>query len=224
MKARLDRGTIALRAAKEFQDGDYVNLGGGIPTLCRLFIPEGKSVVFHSENGLMGYGPILTEEDRRQWDFDLTIAGGEFVAPLPGMCITDHATSFAIVRGGHLDVTVLGALQVSERGDLANWATTEGISDALIGGAMDMPVGVKKVIITMEHTTKEGKPKILKECYYPLTARGCVDLIVTDIAVIEVTEDGLVLKEVAPGWTPEEVQVLTEPRLKVAEDLREIEL
>jgi len=220
MKQRLDRETMAMRVAKEFQDGDVVNLGIGIPTLASNFIPQGRQVIFHTENGALGFGPIASEGEE---DIDLINAGGQFVTRLTGMSFFHHADSFAMIRGGHIDITVLGGLQVSERGDLANWMSPErGVGN--IGGAMDLAVGCKRVIVAMEHSTKEGNPKIVRACTYPLTAKECVDLIVTDLAVIEVTPQGLVLKEIAPGWTVDEVQALTEPQLKVAEDLKEIEL
>lgn len=220
MKQRLDRETMAMRVAREFQDGDVVNLGIGIPTRASNFIPRGRQVIFHTENGALGFGPIAAEGAE---DIDLINAGGQFVTRLPGMCFFHHADSFAMIRGGHIDITVLGGLQVSERGDLANWMSPErGVGN--IGGAMDLAAGCKKVIVAMEHTTKEGNPKIVRKCSYPLTAKECVDLIVTDLAVVEVAPQGLVLKEIAPGWTADEVQALTEPRLIVAEDLKEIEL
>jgi len=220
MKHRLDRQTVAMRVAKEFQDGDVVNLGIGIPTLASNFIPEGRQIIFHTENGALGFGPIAPEGEE---DIDLINAGGQFVTRLPGICFFHHADSFAMIRGGHIDITVLGGLQVSEKGDLANWMSPErGVGN--IGGAMDLAVGAKKVIVAMDHTTRDGQPKIVKECTYPLTAKGCVDLIVTDLAVIEVTPHGLGLREVAPGWSVEEVQALTEPHLLVAEALRVIEL
>jgi 3-oxoacid CoA-transferase B subunit len=221
MKERLDRQTIALRVAKEFHDGAVVNLGGGIPTLAANFVPEGRRVIFHAENGVLGFGgvPAKAEEEN---PYFLGANGLPFTA-LPGMSFFHHADSFAMIRGGHIDITVLGALQVSEKGDLANWTFPErGIGN--IGGAMDLAAGCSKVIIAMEHTTPKGQRKILKECSYPLTASRCVDLIVTDIAVIEVTPQGLVLKETAPGWTAEEVQSLTEPKMLVSPDLMEIEL
>lgn len=220
MKQRLDRETIAMRVAREFQDGGVVNLGIGIPTLASNFIPEGRQVIFHTENGALGFGPIAPEGEE---DIDLINAGGQFVTSLPGMCFFHHADSFAMIRGGHIDITVLGGLQVSEKGDLANWMSPErGVGN--IGGSMDLAVGARRVIVAMEHTTTEGQPKIVRKCSYPLTAKGCVDLIVSDVAVIEVTPHGLVLREVAPGWSAEEVQALTEPQLLMAEDLKEIEL
>ncbi len=219
-KPRLDRDTMALRVAREFEDGMVVNLGIGIPTLCVNFIPAGRQILFHTENGALGFGPIASPEEV---DIDLVNAGGQFVTPKTGMSFFSHDESFAMIRGGRIDVCVLGGMQVSERGDLANWLLPErGIGS--IGGAMDLAFGAKKLIVVMEHTTLDGKPKILDKCSYELTAPRCVDLIVTDIAVIGVTEEGLVLKEVAPGWSAEEVQALTEPKLKLAPDLKEIEL
>jgi len=221
MKQRLDRETIAMRAAKELTDGDYANLGLGIPQLCALHIPEG--VLFESENGALGYGPLVTQDELEKADQHYIDAGSKYFTPAPGMAIFDMVTSFAMIRSGRL-ITILGGMQVSEKGDLANWNTGADPLGGTIGGGMDLAVGAKKVIITMEHTTKEGKPKIVKQCTAPLTAKECVDLVITDLAVIEPTPDGLVLKEVAPGWTAEEVQALTEPKLIVAEDLKEIEL
>jgi 3-oxoacid CoA-transferase B subunit len=221
MKERLDRQTIALRVAKEFYDGVVVNLGGGIPTLAANFVPEGRKVIFHAENGALGFGgvPDAPEEE----DPCFLGANGLPFRALPGMSFFHHADSFAMIRGGHIDITVLGALQVSERGDLANWTFPErGIGN--IGGAMDLAACCGKTIVAMEHTTPKGQLKILRECRYPLTAAGCVDLIVTDIAVIHVTPKGLVLTETAPGWTAEEIQALTEPRVIVSADLKEIEL
>jgi 3-oxoacid CoA-transferase B subunit len=223
MKARLDRETIALRAAKELQDGWVVNLGVGIPTLAPKYIPEGKTVIFHTENGALGFGPPLSEGESGHKDYNLINAGAQFITPRPGMSFFDHATSFGMIRGGHLDVTILGAFQVSKRGDLANWTSPERTVQ-IIGGSMDLAAGAKRVIVTMEHTTKDDKPKILNRCTYPLTCKECVNLIVTDIAVIEVTKEGLLLKEVAPDWTAAEVQALTEAELFVTSDLKEIEL
>ena len=224
MKARLEPEVIAMRVAKEFQDGDYVNLGFGLGTDAASFIPPDKTVILHSEQGVLGFGRILDEGEEELADYNLTNAGGQFVAPTPGMCFFNHVDSFAMVRGGHLDVTVLGALQVSEKGDLANWSLDPEGKVGNIGGAMDMPVGIKKVIVAMEHTTRHKHIKILKKCTLPLTCPTCVDLIVTDLAVIDVTPQGLVLKETAPGWTVEEVQSLTEPKLIPADDLKEMEL
>ena len=220
MKMRLDEETIALRAAKEFEDGMVVNLGYGMPGLCANFIPEGRTVFFQSENGTLGYGPLLTDEEK---DYELINASDQPVAPLPGMCFFDSATSFDMIRGGHIDVVILGAYQVSEKGDLANWGRP-GRPATGMGGGMDLALGGKKLMVMMLHTTKEGGPRIVRQCTFPLTARNCVKKIFTDIAVIDVTKQGLVLREVAPAWTAEEVQALTEARLIVGEDLKEIEL
>jgi len=221
MKQRLEREVVAMRAAKELKDGDCVNLGIGIPNLCALYIPEG--VLFETENGALGYGPLVREDEIERADQHYVDAGGRFFTPAPGMAIFDMVTSFAMIRSGRL-ITILGGLQVSEKGDLANWNTGADPLGGTIGGGMDLAVGGKRVIITMEHTTKEGQPKVVKECTAPLTAKECVDLIITDLAVIQVSPDGLVLKEVAPGWAAEEIQALTEPRLIVAKDLKEIDL
>jgi 3-oxoacid CoA-transferase B subunit len=219
-KFKLDRQTMALRVAKEFQDGDYVNLGIGIPVLASNYVPAGREVVFQSENGVLGFGEIHTAGEG---DPDFVNAGGQPVSIIPGTSFLSHDESFSLIRGGHLDISVMGGLQVSEKGDLANWLVPER-QIGTIGGAMDLAVGAKRLIIAMNHTTKDGEPRIVKKCTYPLTAVECVNLVVTDIAVIEVTKEGLVLKEVAPGWTPEEVQKVTEAKLIVAPDCREIEL
>jgi 3-oxoacid CoA-transferase subunit B len=219
-KQRLDREAMALRAAMEFVDGMVVNLGIGIPTLCSNYIPEGREVLFHTENGALNFGPLAPPE---QSDLQLVNAGGQYVTPKPGMSFFTHDESFSMVRGGRIDICALGGMQVSEKGDLANWLLP-GRGIGSIGGGMDLAFGAKKLIIIMEHNSKDGQPKILKKCTYELTAPQCVDLIVTDIAVIEVTPKGLVLKEVAPGWSAEEVQALTEPELIIATDLKEIEL
>jgi 3-oxoacid CoA-transferase B subunit len=221
MKERLDRQTIAFRVAKEFPDGAIVNLGAGIPTLAANFVPEGKTVIFHAENGVLGFGGVPgNPEDEKAYYLG---ANGLPFTPMPGMCFFHHADSFAMIRGGHIDITVLGALQVSEKGDLANWTFPErGIGN--IGGAMDLASGCARMIVAMEHVTPKGQLKILKRCSYPLTAAHCVDTIITDIAVIKVTPKGLVLHETAPGWTPDEVQAYTEPKMIISPDLREIEL
>ena len=221
MKGRLDEQTMALRVAKEFEDGMVVNLGIGIPSLAANFIPEEKEIIFHSENGCLGFGPAATSEEEE--DFNLVNASGQFVSRRPGMSFFDHAESFSMIRGKHIDLCVLGGLQVSEKGDLANWTLSEKKLGGM-GGAMDLAIGAARLIIAMTHTTKDDKPKILKQCTFPLTAPRCVSLIITDLAVIEVTEEGLVLKEIAPGWSVAEVQELTEPKLIVAPDLHEVEL
>ena len=225
MKQRLDEQTVALRVAKELQDGWYVNLGFGIPTLVSNFISEDRAILFLAENGLLGYGPIASTEEASEMGWCYVNAGAQPVLPAPGMAIFDYGEAFDMIRGGHLDLTVLGGLQVSQKGDLANWRlpTYKG-KGGTIGGAMDLAACVKRVFVAMTHTEKDNKPKIVKECTYALTAKECVDLIITDLAVIEVTGDGLVLKEIAPGWRVEEIQALTEPRLIVAEGLKDIEL
>ncbi len=217
---RLPREVIAMRVARELPDGSYVNLGIGIPTLVSQFIPEGRSVIYHSENGILNYGPMAPEGEE---DIDLINAGGQFLQPVPGMAFFHSAEAFGMIRGGHIDVSVLGALQVSERGDLANWMVPQrGVGN--IGGAMDLAAGAKRVIVAMEHTTPKGDHKIVPECTFPLTARECVSLICTDVAVIEASPAGLVLTEVAPGWTAEEVQSITGAPLRVSPGLKEIEL
>jgi 3-oxoacid CoA-transferase B subunit len=220
MKMRLDEETIALRAAKEFEDGMVINLGYGMPGLCANFIPEGRTVFFQSENGILGYGALLTDEEK---DYELINASDQPVTPLAGMCFFDSAASFDMIRGGHVDVVILGAYQVSEKGDLANWGRP-GRPATGMGGGMDLALGGKKLMVMMLHTTKEGGPRIVRQCTFPLTARNCVNKIFTDIAVIDVTKQGLVLREVAPAWTAEEVQALTEAKLIVGKDLKEIEL
>lgn len=224
MKARLSRELIAMRVAQELFDGAVVNLGIGIPTLVSNFIPEDITVIFQTENGALGFGPIVSpDEFSEKADVDLINAGGQYLIPVPGMCFFDSVMSFEIIRGGHIDITVLGAIEVSEKGDLANWMIPKrGVGN--IGGAMDLAFNAKKVVVAMEHTTKDGKPKIVKECRAPLTAPQCVSLIVTDIAVIEVTAEGLLLKEIVAGWTAEEVQALTEPKLIISPSLKEMEL
>jgi 3-oxoacid CoA-transferase B subunit len=220
MKIRLDEQTIALRAAKEFGDGMVINLGYGMPALCANFIPEGRTVFFQSENGVLGYGALGTDEEK---DYELINASDQPVTPLPGMCFFDSATSFDMIRGGHIDMVILGAYQVSEKGDLANWGRP-GRPATGMGGGMDLATGCKELVVMMLHTTKEGGPRIVKQCTFPLTAKNCVNKIFTDLAVLDVTPKGLILREVAPGWTAEEVQGLTEAKLISAEDLKEIEL
>jgi 3-oxoacid CoA-transferase B subunit len=219
-KERLHREIIAMRVAREFDDGNVVNLGLGIPTLCSQFVPEGNSVVYHAENGVLNYGPMAEEGEE---DVDLTNAGGQFLAWVPGMAFFNSADSFGMIRGGHIDVSVLGALQVSEKGDLANWMLPQrGIGN--VGGAMDLASGAKMTIVAMEHVDKNGNSKIVKECTFPLTGSRCVSLIVTDIAVIEIKKEGLVLKEVAPGWTSADIQEETDADLIVAPDLQDFVL
>ena len=219
-KERLDREVVAMRVARELPDGGYVNLGIGIPTLVSTFVSEDNVVFYHSESGVLNCGPLADEGEQ---NIDLINAGGQFLQPVPGMAFFNSVEGFAMIRGGHVDVTVLGAHQVSARGDLANWMLPErGVGN--IGGAMDLAAGARQVIVAMEHTDRQNRPKIVEECTYPITGKECVSLIVTDIAVMEPTSQGLVLKEVAPGWTPEEVQELTEARLIISPDLKEYEL
>jgi len=207
MKMRLDEQTIALRAAKEFEDGMVINLGYGMPALCANFIPEDRTVFFQSENGILGYGSLGSDEEK---DYELINASDQPVTPLPGMCFFDSAASFDMIRGGHIDLVILGAYQVSEKGDLANWGRP-GRPATGMGGAMDLATGSKKLMVMMLHTTKEGNPRIVRQCSFPLTAKNCVSKIFTDLTVIDVAKQGLVLREVAPGWTVAEVQALTEP-------------
>jgi len=220
-KERLPRELIAMRVAAEFRGGEFVNLGIGIPNLVAEFTPPEKGVIFHAENGLLGIG--RAQEVGKVEIPDMANAGGQPVTAIPGAWIMDSAESFAIVRGGHLDIAVLGGLQVSETGDLANHMRA-GRAFGSVGGAADIATGARRLFVAMEHTTKDGELKILRRCTYPLTAVGVVKKVFTDVAVISVTPDGLVLEEVAPGWTPEEVQQVTEPPLRVSPDLREIQL
>lgn len=219
----LSRELIALRVSSELEDGTYVNLGIGIPTLVSDWI-EGRDIILQSEIGMLNTGPLAGPDNVDQ---DLINASCQPVTELPGTCYFCNAESFAMIRGGYMDVAVLGALQVSEKGDLAGWNNpSRGLPGNIgnIGGSMDLAVGAKKVIIAMSHTTRKGTPKIVTELTYPPTARGVVKLVVTDLAVIEVTPQGLLLKEVAPGLTADDVQSVTEPKLIVSPNLKEIQL
>jgi 3-oxoacid CoA-transferase B subunit len=220
-KPRLTREQIAQRAAMELPDGAYVNLGWGIPNLIADYLPKDITVYFHSENGILGMGRRAKPEEE---DFDLVDAMKVPVTLIPGASFFHQADAHLMTRGGHLDVAVLGGFQVSEKGDLANWKVPGAKGIGAIGGAMDIASGAGNLIVCMEHTTKDGVPKIVQECTYPLTGMTCVNTIVTDLAVIDVTREGLVLREVAPGWTPEEVQQRTAAKLIVQGKVPEMRL
>jgi len=209
------REVIARRAAKELHDGDVVNLGIGIPTLIPNYLPEGVSVTLQTENGAMGIGPTPAEGEE---DKNIINAGGGYITLQPGASTFDSATSFAIIRGGHVNVSFLGALQVDEKGNLANWIIPGKMAPGM-GGAMDLVVGAKRVILTMEHTQK-GAPKILKQCTLPLTAAGQVNMIITEMGVMDITPKGIVLREIHPEFTVEDVQAATEAKLIVSPDLK----
>ena len=213
------REVIAKRAAKELHDGDVVNLGIGIPTMIPNYLPEGVSVTLQTENGAMGMGPTPAEGEE---DKNMINAGGGYITLNPGASTFDSATSFAIIRGGHVNVSFLGALQVDEKGNLANWIIPGKMAPGM-GGAMDLVVGAKRVILTMEHTQK-GAPKILKECNLPLTAAGQVNMIITEMGVMDITPEGIVLRELHPEFTIEQVQAATEAKLIISPDLKPMDI
>lgn len=232
MKNKLTDNQMAERMAKEIKDGDVINLGYGIPLLAANFIPDDITIHLHTENGIIGFGPLYTKEELDNVDYNeakyVVNPGAEFLKPKPGMCIVNFAESFDAIRTGHVNVTMLGALEVSECGDISSWVPSETIEEVKLssismGGAMDMPIGPESVIIGMRHVDKYNRPKIVNKCKFLLSARGKATLIITDLAVIKVTDRGLELKEIAPGWTIEEIQELTEPKLIITENLKTME-
>lgn len=216
----LTKEQIAQRIALEIKDGYYINLGIGIPTLIANYIPKGVSIILHSENGLLGMGPFPTEENA---DADLINAGKQTVTILPDGAFFDSSTSFAMIRGGHIDLTVLGAFEVSETGDIASWKIPGKMIKGM-GGAMDLVAAADNIIVAMQHTNKVGESKLLKKCTLPLTGTNCIKKVVTDLAVLEVSENGFVLKEKAPGVSVEEIRKATEGKLIIEGDIPEMPL
>ncbi|WP_282146222.1 CoA transferase subunit B [Alteromonas stellipolaris] len=216
----LSRDQIAMRVAQEFKDGDYVNLGIGIPTLAASFVPEGISVMLQSENGLLGMGPYPQEDEL---DADMINAGKETVTAITGASIFNSAESFAMIRGGHVDFTVLGAFEVDVNGNIASWMIPGKLVKGM-GGAMDLVAGAKNIIVTMTHTDKHGNPKLLSECTLPLTGVNCITRIITDLAVLEVVDGAFLLKERAPGVTVEDIQAKTGGKLVVSENVTEMQV
>ena len=216
-KAKLERQAMCDRLAMEFEEGWIVNLGVGMPTLCSNYSDPSRDIINHSENGVVGYGPLAKEGEE---DRHLVNAGGQHVTAQAGMAVVNHAESFMMIRGGMIDVTVMGAYEVAENGDFANWRIP-GRKGGGIGGAMDLAACAKRVFIAMEHTTRDGKPKLLKKCTLPVTAPGVVKMVVTDLGLFEITPQGFKLVEHAPGWSPQEIQEQTEAKLIIQDDLKE---
>lgn len=216
MYKKLSRADIARLVAADIPDGCYVNLGIGIPTLIARYLPDDREIILHTENGIVGMGP---GDSDAPLDLDLINASKEPVTIIPGSSITDHAISFAMMRGGHIDLTVLGAFQVSALGDLANWDTGRADAIPAVGGAMDLVVGAKKVYVTMEHVTREGEPKIVHSCNYPLTGKSVVDRIYTDLAIIDITDDGLLVSAMVQGLTFQNLQSLTAAPLQLNKEV-----
>ena len=219
MATPLSRDGIAKRVARDIPDGAYVNLGIGLPTLVANYVPDDREVVYHSENGILGMGPAPEKEAE---DPDIINAGKQAVTLLPGAAIFHHTDAFAMIRGGHIDLALLGGMQVSASGDLANWSTGDEKFPPAVGGAMDLGAGARSVWVLMEHTAKDGSPKILERCTYPLTAPGVVHRIYTNMAVIDVTPEGLLVREIAPGYDFDALQAATGARLRLANDWRSI--
>jgi 3-oxoadipate CoA-transferase beta subunit len=213
----LTREQMAWRAAQDLPEGAFVNLGIGIPTLTASYVPPGREVIFHSENGVLGLGP---KPEPGEEDPNLTDAGKNLTTLVAGGCYFHHADAFLMIRGGHLDISLLGAFEVSEAGDLANWTTEDPAFPPGVGGAMDLAVGAKEIRVLMDHTSKKGEPRILRHCTLPLTAAGCVKRIYTNLAVIDVTPQGLSVLEMVPGLSLEKLQTLTEPKLQLASNWR----